>query len=56
MTQEQLSQVFDDIRAHGRKVEGWHCEELGDGHALVDLKRGGRWERKTPNDAWTAIS
>jgi hypothetical protein len=52
MTQEQLSQVFEDICVHGRHVEGWSCEGHGEGHVLTDLKRGGAWQRPSANEAW----
>jgi len=54
MTQEQLTQIFEDICLHGRHVEGWACENREDGHSLTDIKRGGMWARKSPGDEWRA--
>jgi len=52
MTQEQLTQIFDDVCIHGRQVEGWSCENGEDGHVLTDIKRGGTWGRKSADDEW----
>ncbi len=54
MTQEQLSQVFEDISVHGRHVEGWSYENRGEAHVLTDLKHGGTWQRPSADQAWRA--
>ncbi len=51
MTQEQLNQIFSDISVHGRHVEGWSCDQNGDGHVLKDNKRQQVWER-TADGEW----
>jgi hypothetical protein len=52
MTQEQLTQIFEDVCLHGRHVEGWACENGAEGHVLTDIKRGGTWGRKPPDGEW----
>jgi hypothetical protein len=52
MTQEQLTQIYEDVCIHGRHVEGWFCEHREDGYILTDIKRGGTWGRKSPDEEW----
>ena len=51
MTQEQLNQIYSDICVHGRRVEGWSCDQDGDLQRMRDNKLQNAWER-TGDGEW----